>query len=325
MIGNSNGMTIAWKQLILQHCAERQKPFNEFHSVWCFARRLNLVTKELFECERLNVVKAFSDWFSDRRRQVHFKAFLSQKNVQQKLKFIPQPSNTRWLFYRDVITSILSQDTFVEAFIKEYDGFGTFWNSLVDDEEKYCLPVDQKFSIFDDKFRSLFLFAKSVLEILGKVNQVFQGRYLMILDGSCIVNSLKRHIFNLMTDIQQSFSFLDNLGPDMICECEPFIQHLLQSLSLRFTCPSSSHDMRRMRSSIAVWFDEDPVQHNPFHHHCSVARTLVILAFSPTMNGNYMNPPTTHPELNDEIARLRVEALQRREEVGQLMGEKAEL
>ena len=83
MIGNSNGMTIAWKQLILQHCAERQISFNEFHSVWCFAHRLNLVTKDLLECERLNVVKAFSDWFSDRRRQVHFKAFLSQKTFNK--------------------------------------------------------------------------------------------------------------------------------------------------------------------------------------------------------------------------------------------------
>ena len=83
IIGSSNGMTVAWKRLILQHCAERQISFNEFHSVWCFAHRLNLVTKDLLECERLNVVKAFSDWFSDRRRQVHFKAFLSQKTFNK--------------------------------------------------------------------------------------------------------------------------------------------------------------------------------------------------------------------------------------------------
>ena len=108
MIGSSNGMTVALKRLIQRHCAEQQVPFNEFHSVWCFAHRLNLVTKDLLECQGLNVVKAFSEWFSDRRRQVSFKAFLSQRSVQQKLKCVPQPSDTRWLFFRDVISSILS-------------------------------------------------------------------------------------------------------------------------------------------------------------------------------------------------------------------------
>ena len=64
----------------------------------CLAHRLNLFTKDLLECERLTVVKAFCDWFSDRRRQVSFKAFFSQRSVGQKLKCVPQPSDTRWLF-----------------------------------------------------------------------------------------------------------------------------------------------------------------------------------------------------------------------------------
>ena len=174
MIGSLNGMTVVLKRLIEQHCTERQKPFNNFHSVWCLAHRLNLVTKDLLECERLTVVKAFCDWFSDRRRQASFKAFLSQRNVCQKLKCVPQPSDTRWLFYRGVIASIMSQDSFVEAFIQGREGFTTVWNSLVEDDERYGLSPDKQFSLFDDKFRSVFLFAKSVLEIFGRVNQVFK-------------------------------------------------------------------------------------------------------------------------------------------------------
>ena len=98
MIGSSNGMTVALKRLIQRHCGEQQTHFSDFHTVWCFAHRLNLVTKDLLGCEGLNVVKAFSDWFSDRRRRVCYKAFLSRKNVQQRLKCVPQPSDTRWPF-----------------------------------------------------------------------------------------------------------------------------------------------------------------------------------------------------------------------------------
>ena len=302
MIGRSNGMTSALKRIIHRHCAEQHLPFNDFHSVWCLAHRLNLVTKDLLSLKRLNVVKAFSDWFSDRRRQASYKKFLSQHNDGQKLKTIPQPSNTQWLFYRDVVASILSQDLSVDGFIQDNDDFQKFWNSLVEDDEGFHLSADKHFSLLDGEFHCLFMFARSVLEILGRVNTVFQERYLLIWEAWCVVNSLKKHILWMMSHIQTTFTFLSNLDQHIISECESYLQNLLHSLSLRFPCPSLSHEMRGMRSSFEVLFDEDSIMHNPFDLNCSLSQSFDLLATHPTINDTVIaTAEQTSPELNMEI------------------------
>ena len=109
MVGKYSGMTACLKRLVQQRCSTGRIPYNEFHSVWCFAHRLNLVTRDFMDLKGVNIVKAFADWLSDRRRQVSSKTFLSGTNAGNKLRSIPQPSDTRWLFYRDVISAILFQ------------------------------------------------------------------------------------------------------------------------------------------------------------------------------------------------------------------------
>ena len=65
MIGGNVGMVACLKSLVQHHCSTNQTQFNDFHSVWCFAHRLNLATKDFLELKGVNVVKSFADWFSD--------------------------------------------------------------------------------------------------------------------------------------------------------------------------------------------------------------------------------------------------------------------
>ena len=134
MIGGNVGMTACLKRLIQQYCSSNQIQFNDFHSVWCFAHRMNLITKDFLENKGVNIVKTFADWFSDRRRQATYKSFLSRENTNERLKKIPQPSDTRWLFYRDVVAAILSQRQYVENFVKGQECF-LFFLELVEVQE----------------------------------------------------------------------------------------------------------------------------------------------------------------------------------------------
>ena len=49
MVGRLSGMTTTLKELIRQHCTHAHVPFKEFHSVWCMAHRLNLVTRDFMD------------------------------------------------------------------------------------------------------------------------------------------------------------------------------------------------------------------------------------------------------------------------------------
>lgn len=100
MVGKVNGMTTHLKRLVEQNCRENGLSFPTIHSVWCFAHRINLVTRAFLTLKPVNVILAFSDWFSNRRRQVAYKSFLTMKHPNDKLRVIPQPSATRWLYLR---------------------------------------------------------------------------------------------------------------------------------------------------------------------------------------------------------------------------------
>ena len=114
MTGRFGGMTTVLKRLIWDHCTRTNTPFQDFHTVWCLAHRINLVTRDLMDMKGINIVKAFSDWFLDNRRQTAYKKFIMQDSTRQRLRSIPQPSDTRWLFYRDVVSAILSQRNTVD-------------------------------------------------------------------------------------------------------------------------------------------------------------------------------------------------------------------
>ena len=248
MIGRASGMAARLKLLIRQHCATRQVPFNNFHSVWCFAHRLNLVTKDLMQMKGVNIVKAFADWFSDRRRQTNYKMFVSETITEEKLRRILQPSETRWTFYHDVVSAILSQHAHVEDFITVMPCFAEFWNSLRQKRQQFGLLVDRPFTFSDVELYHLFQFAEVVLALLKRVNLFLQERYLMACDSWSVINSLMTHVSKIKSTLHRppsSLSFLSGIDQDKLQDYSTILQPLLQSLQLRFASPSSSFDMKR--------------------------------------------------------------------------------
>ena len=131
----------------------------------------------------------------------------------------------------------------------------------------------------------------------------------MIWEAWCILNSLKKHFFNLIATIQvspSSFTFMSGLGRDHMEKSLTYIHRLLQSLSLRFPCPSTSHDMRGMRSCLSIEFEEDSIQHNPFEIHCSITELFNYVSLdSTTEEMNSRDGPDV--EFVDELKRLHEE------------------
>ena len=72
------------------------------------------------------LVKSFADWLTNRRRLVVWKRFVALEHPHLKAKAIPQPSETRWLFYSDVVSAVMSQRQLVECFVKTQHDFAAF-------------------------------------------------------------------------------------------------------------------------------------------------------------------------------------------------------
>ena len=168
MIRKYGGFSACLKRLVGQRCATTRIHFNGFHSVWCFAHRLNLVTRDFMDLKGVNIVKAFADWLSEGRRQVSYKTFLLGTNAGNKLKSIPQPSDTRWLFYRDVVSAILFQGQYVEEFLKTEERFPQFWNSLRLKRETFGPLVDCDFSFGNKHLGPLFCSSTICSEFWGE-------------------------------------------------------------------------------------------------------------------------------------------------------------
>ena len=323
MIGRASGMAARLKLLIRQHCATRQVPFNNFHSVWCFAHRLNLVTKDLMQMKGVNIVKAFADWFSDRRRQTNYKMFVSETTTEEKLRRIPQPSETRWTFYHDVVSAILSQHAHVEDFITVMPCFAEFWNSLRLKRQQYGLLVDRPFTFSDVELYHLFQFAEVVLALLKRANLFLQERYLMVCDSWSVINSLMTHVSKIKTTLHQppsSLSFLSGIDQDKLQDYSTILQHLLQSLQLRFASPSSSFDMKRKRTASNLHFGPASTGHNPFANRCSLSEKIDMFSFCSSNDIDFQQ--ATQRDLMNEVYRVCDETNQRRDEIARLLNDK---
>ena len=142
----------------------------------------------------VNFVLSFTDWFSNKRRQVSYKRFLVGKHGNEKLKVIPQPSETRWLFFMDVVRAIMSQTSFVEGFVSEETDYHHFWRGLKRDVMKYGACVEQEFSFANALIRATFDFTRFVLDFLGRINSVCKERLTSVTELWDIVQSLKNKV-----------------------------------------------------------------------------------------------------------------------------------
>ena len=84
------------------------------------------MTKSFLEMKPVNVVLEFADWFSNKWRQVSYNNFLTTDDSTDNLRTIPQPSETRLRFYRDVMSATLSQRQYVEQFTLRAEIFQDF-------------------------------------------------------------------------------------------------------------------------------------------------------------------------------------------------------
>ena len=89
----------------------------DVHCIWCMAHRLNLVAQDFKEVPNINFVIMFVKWLTASDRLVSYSLF-SRKTSSTKVKKIPPPSETRWLFLRDALKALLEQTETVEAFLK---------------------------------------------------------------------------------------------------------------------------------------------------------------------------------------------------------------
>ena len=116
MIGKYYGMAVNLNSLVATHCRQNNIGIPTIHSLWCFAHRINLVTKTFLIEKPVNAVLSFADWVSNKRRQVSYKTFLSINHQNTKVAAIPQPSDTRWLYYRDVVRASFLKNNLLTRF-----------------------------------------------------------------------------------------------------------------------------------------------------------------------------------------------------------------
>ena len=267
-------------------------------------------------------IKSFADWFSDRRRQVAYKTFVSRVETQNRLKSIPQPSQTRWLFYGDVIASILSQRRHVEDFIKTQECFPSFWTSLLK-KEKYEFPNCYQFSFENRHLCTLFLFVDYILGLLGRVSKHFQQRYLMIWEAWSVVKSFEKHLMFVTTKLQQdqpSFTFLSSLNQEQKQELVSVVQQLHESLNMRFPCPSTSCDKRRKSTTTTMPATKDDTQErDPFLRHCSISALFDVLSFHQSGETPTCSTHPHHRQLMLEIEMVGKEIEQHQEIHGVLL------
>ena len=311
MVGKFNGMTKHFKELVEQHCRENNLVSPTIHTVWCFAHRINLLTKTFLKMKPVNVVLAFSDWFSNRRRQVAYKRFLAVEKKDDQLRAIPQPSMTRWLFYRDVVRAIISQAKCIEDFVSGDPEFLTFWNCLRSEQEKYGPCVQQDFSFSNGTIKATFDFTLFVLEMLGRVNTVFQESLCTTSQTWDIAVSLKRKIgqllFQMSGNISCGLDSVDRLSRDEAKDFQTVLRLLLQNVEMRFPIPSTSLDMKCKQNS------NTRQQHQGGDHYqrpfCSVQTVLEFISFPHNIIHSNELPTTLHHDMRREVLKISEEIM----------------
>ena len=304
MIGRFNGMTNQFRLLVEQYCRDHQSQSHLIHSIWCFAHRLHLVTKAFLSAKPINVVLNFADWFANKRRQFSYKQFLTVNQPNDDVKAIPQPSDTRWLFYRDVVKAIISQARCVESFVSRESDFTSFWKSVRREEAKFGRSIDRDFSFEDPYIKATFSFCSYILELLGNVNVLFQERLCTVTRLWDVVLSLKNKILSLIFEANGDghigIDCLNGLKKDESVEFQNLLRLLLHSLDMRFPCPSHSLEMRYRHLSepnIVSLQNYNLVQ----EPHCSVLPLIDFMVFPQNAIHSNILPSVCQDKMRVEV------------------------
>ena len=119
MIGKDRGFFACFCRLLKTTGTLQPHEVDSIINVWCFAHRMNLVTRDMKEAPGMNDIFSFADWITSRRVAVLYRKFLKTSFPETRFRKIPTPSETRWLFYRDTIEVILSQFDMIVLFTNQ--------------------------------------------------------------------------------------------------------------------------------------------------------------------------------------------------------------
>ena len=111
----------------------------DVHCLWCVDHRLNLVTQDFKEVPGINFVIMFAKWLTANDRLVSYTLF-ARRTSKTKLKKIPPPSETRWLFLRDTLNVLLEQTQTVDAFLNANRNMGK-WREHVSSSKCNLGPI----------------------------------------------------------------------------------------------------------------------------------------------------------------------------------------
>lgn len=120
MTGKDRGLFVCFCHLLISTGALQPHEVDSIKYVWCFAHRMNLVTRDMRDTPCMNDVFSFADWITSRRVAVSYRKFIKARFHETRFLKIPTPSETRWLFYRDTIKVILSQFEQITLFINQH-------------------------------------------------------------------------------------------------------------------------------------------------------------------------------------------------------------
>ena len=148
----------------------------DVHCLWCIDHRLGPVTQDFKDVPGIKFVITFAKWLTANDRWVSYTLF-ARRRSRTKLKKIPPPSETRWLFLRDTLNVLLEQTQTVDAFLNTNKNMDK-WREHVSSSKSNLGPIkDIPFSLQHPLIKAHFKFAKAIFVVLGNINEVFQAKY----------------------------------------------------------------------------------------------------------------------------------------------------
>ena len=259
MVGKRNGMVVSLKRLVRSDVGTNEPSIN---TIWCMSHRLNLVVRGFERVEHIKNVFKFSDWFSTKRNAVAYRRWLCRALPNNTFKKIPKPSETRWCFYREVISALLAQRKHIDAFLSRDEDFLSFRATLWQPDESTCTYSEGPF--LNNRFiRSHFRFALFILDRICQVNSRLQEQYMTVPLAWCLVKQLRQDFSFDMDKISSgdysNWRYLEKLNERQMTSFTVVLSELMLNMDIRFICPSLSIGTRLANRNI----DETTGQLNP--------------------------------------------------------------
>ena len=179
MIGREHGMANEMVMLVNQKLNTPKRIGVDIHCLWCIDHRLNLVAQDFKDVPNINYVIKFLKWITASDRLTSYTSFARMRfpNIKKK---IPPPSETRWLFYTDTLKAVLDQPDMIEAFLIEGNNMEKWMTHVSSSKHLLGQIRDVPLSFKTPLVMAHFRFAAFILDVLGRINEIFQVKYAFV-------------------------------------------------------------------------------------------------------------------------------------------------